>query len=153
MCGRSFHSSTKSFTYGWNSPSNSQAICVKCISTEQRALPSGARCSKHKLLCKPQAPCWGHTLRDACGSPIALSLVICWALGNGIITPYLLLLTQKRGCLLSDALFCLLPHWSGCLAVSLAVAYQQTQARWLKSSICVKIYVRNREVKGSKYRH
>lgn len=139
--------------YDWNSPSKSQAIWGNCISTDQRALPLGARCSKHKLLCKPQPPWWGHTLRDACGSSIALSLVICRALGNGIITPYLLLLTQKRGCLLSDPFFCLLPCWSGCFPVSLVVAYKQTQSRWLKSSICVKINVRNREVRGSKYRH
>lgn len=50
-------------------------------------------------------------------------------------------------------LFCFLPCWSGCFPVSLVVAYKQTQARWLKSLICVKICVRNREVKGSKYHH
>lgn len=56
-----------------------------------------------------------------------------------------------------DAAFCRihifpLPYWSGSFSVSLVTAYKQVQARWLKSSICVKIYVRNKEVKGSKYR-
>lgn len=102
MCGRSLHSSTKSFTVETQPiigsvPSNSQAIWGNCISKDQRVLCLGARCSKHELLYKSQAAWWGHTLSDACGSFIVLSLVICWALGNGIITPYLLLLTHKKG--------------------------------------------------------
>lgn len=136
-------------TYDWKSPSNSQATWGNYISKDQRALHLGASCSEHKLLCKPQVPWWGHALSDACGSFFALSLVICRALGNGIITPYLHTNTgEEDAAFCQFLLFCLLSCWSGCFPVSLVTAYKQTQARWLQPSIWVKIYVRNREVKG-----
>lgn len=144
-------------TYDWNSLPNSHIIWGN---TCNAPLKITELCIWHQVaqsihICISQGFIVGSCTKWCLLLFIPLSLVTCWALWNRVIAPYLLLLPWRRKCrLLSYTffLFLLLPCWSGSFCISLVIAYKHTQARWLKPSICVKIYVRNREVKGSKYR-
>lgn len=134
------------------------ALSGLTISQKIMELCNWVQVAQHMHICLTHRLCGRFMYQEMSLTLLFPSLITCWARWNKMIALYLLLLTQKKvpsSVIYGFVLFCLfllLPCWSGSFSVSLVAVYTQTQARWLKQWICVKINVRNKEVEGSKYR-